>query len=65
MTDKTVKLELFKIAATLTTVKFKDGDDLATVFADCYSVALAEFDKKPDNSGKVQQFPIPGSPRTF
>ena len=62
MTDAAVKLELLKIAATLTTIKFKDGDELASVFADCYEIASAEFKKSAPSSGAT---PKVGSPRTF
>lgn len=59
--DAQTKIELLKIAATLTTVKFKDGDDLAVVFADCYEIASAEFKKSAPSSGVV---PVVGTPRT-
>lgn len=37
--NEQTKIELLKIAATLTTAKFKDGDDLELVFTDCFALA--------------------------
>ena len=37
--NEQTKLELLKISAQLTTVKFKDGDDLEQVFKDCFALA--------------------------
>lgn len=49
MTDKTaVKLELLKIAAQLTSTKFKEGDDFEQVFKDCFALALHLFEQEPE-----------------
>lgn len=50
MTEQT-RLELLKIAATLVTATFKDGDDLESVFKTCYEIAAKQFEDTRIKSG--------------
>ncbi len=55
--NEQTKIELLKIAATLTTAKFKDGDDFELVFTDCFALAercLRQRDKtEPQQPAKM------------
>lgn len=39
------KLELLKIAATLTSAKYQNNDDIKQVFKDCYLIAINQYNE--------------------